>query len=349
VRKVLGLADRLDPTYEAIPRMPTRLLTLFAAIIAAVFAATPARAQTKDAAAAYPSHTVRIIVSAPPGGGPDLAARIVADRLQQRWGQPVIIENRGGAGGTLGTADVAAAEPDGYTLLAAQPGPLTTHALLYKSLRFDPGALAPVIVMTRIPIVLVVRSDFPANTVGELVAYAKANPGKITYGSQGIGTSPHLVTALFARRTGTVMTHVPYKGTALVVNDLVAGHVDLLFVQLDSVRELARAGKVKMLAVASERRLAELPDIPSLAEAGVADFQADTWNAIAAPPKTPAPIVAKLNAAMNEVFAMPEVRARLATMSMTPAGGTPADMAAFVKTETQRWGDVIRAAGIKVE
>jgi len=317
-------------------------------IIAALLAAAAAQAQTRDVAADYPNRTVRIIVSAPPGGGPDLVARIVADRLQRRWGQPVIVENRPGAGGTLGAADVAAAEPDGYTLLAAQPGPLTTHGLLYKNLRFDPAALEPVIVMTKIPIVLVVRSDFPAGTVGELVAYAKANPGKVTYGSQGIGTSPHLTTALFARRTGTVMTHVPYRGTAQVVNDLVAGHVDLLFIQLDSVRQLWRAGKVKMLAVASDKRLAELPGIPSLAEAGIADFQADTWNAIAAPPKTPAPIVAKINAAMNEVFAMPDIRSRLATMSMAPAGGSPADMAAFVKAETARWGEVIRAAGIKV-
>jgi tripartite-type tricarboxylate transporter receptor subunit TctC len=323
--------------------MPIRIL----AILAVILAAMPAQAE--DAAAGYPSHTVRIIVSAPPGGGPDLAARLVADKLQRRWGQPVIVENRGGAGGTLGTADVAAAEPDGYTLLAAQPGPLTTHALLYKNLRFDPAALEPVIVMTRIPIVLVVRTDFPAGTVGELIAYAKANPGKITYGSQGIGTSPHLTTALFARRTGTVMTHIPYKGTAQVVNDLVGGNVDLLFIQLDSVRALWRAGKVKMLAVASDKRLADLPEIPSLADAGIADFQADTWNAIVAPPKTPQPIIAKINAAMNDAFAMPDIRSRLATMSMQPAGGSPADMAAFVKAETDRWGDVIRAADIKVQ
>jgi len=323
---------------------------LGAALAAAWLAATPAHAQTTDdAAAGYPNHTVRIIVSAPPGGGPDLAARLLADKLQRRWGQPVIIENRPGAGGTLGTADVAAAEPDGYTLLAAQPGPLTTHALLYKNLRFDPATLAPVIVMTKIPVVLVVRADFPANTVGELIAYAKSHPGKITYGSQGIGTSPHLITALFARRTGTVMTHIPYKGTAQVVNDLVAGNIDLLFIQLDAVRALWRAGKVKMLAIASDKRLPDLPDVPSLADAGIAEFQADTWNAIVAPPKTPPAIVAKINAAMNDAFAMPDVRSRLATMSMTPAGGSPADMAAFVKAETVRWGDVIRAAGIKVQ
>jgi len=301
------------------------------------------------AAQNYPAKPIRLVVPFAPGGPADVIGRIIGQQLDIILGQSLVVENRGGAGGTLGTADVAVAEPDGYTLLSAQPGPLTTHALLYKNLRFDPAALEPVIVLTKIPIVLAVRTDFPAGTVAELIAYAKANPGKITYGSQGIGTSPHLTTALFARRTGTVMTHVPYKGTAQVVNDLVAGHVDLLFIQLDSVRELARAGKVKLLAVASDKRLAELPDLPSLAEAGVPDFQADTWNAIAAPPKTPQPIIAKLNAAMNDVFAMPDVKSRLAAMSMAPAGGSPADMAAFVKAETARWGEVIRAAGIKVE
>jgi tripartite-type tricarboxylate transporter receptor subunit TctC len=313
-------------------------------ILALSLAAAPAFAQQKDEAADYPNRTVRIVVSAPPAGGPDVVARILADRLQQRWGQPVIVENRPGAGGTLG----AAAEPDGYTLLSAQPGPLTTHVLLYKTLRFDPGALEPVIIMAKIPIVLVVRSDFPAKTVGELIAHAKANPGRITYGSQGIGTSPHLTAALFGRLTGSELTHIPYRGTAQVVNDLVAGHVDLLFIQLDAVRELWRAGKLKMLAVASDKRLDELPGIPDIAEAGVPDLRVDTWNAIAAPPRTPKPIIAKINAAMNEVFALPEIRARLATMSMTPAGGTPADMAAFVKAETKRWGDVIRAANIAV-
>jgi tripartite-type tricarboxylate transporter receptor subunit TctC len=317
-------------------------------IIVAIVAATAAHAQPADAAAGYPSRTVKIIVSAPPGGGPDLVARIVADKLQQRWGQPVVIENRPGAGGNLGTGDVAAAEPDGYTLLSAQPAPLTTNVLLYKALRFDPAALEPIIVMTTLPIVMVVRADFPASSVGELIAYAQANPGKVTYGSQGVGTSPHLIAALFSRRTGTVLTHVPYRGTAQVANDLLAGHLDLLFIQLDAVREFYRAGRIKMLAVMGDRRLADLPEIPTLAQAGVPGIRADTWNALAAPPKTPKPIIDKINAAVNEVFAMSEVRARLATMSMQPAGGTPADMAAFVKAETARWGEVIRAANITV-
>jgi tripartite-type tricarboxylate transporter receptor subunit TctC len=321
-------------------------------VVGLLTAAASLRAQGADHAkdaANYPNRMVRIIVSAPPGGGPDLVARLIADKLQQRWGQPVVVENRPGAGGNIGTGDVAAAEPDGYTLLSAQPAPLTTNALLYKSLRFDPTSLEPVIVMATLPIVLVVRADFPASTVAELVAYAKANPGKITYGSQGIGTSPHLTTALLARRTGTVMTHVPYRGTAQVVNDLIAGHLDLLFMQIDAVREHYRSGRLKMLAVATDKRLAELPEVPTMAEAGVPDLLADTWNAIAAPPQTPKPIVAKVNAAMNDVLAMPEIRERLATMSMQPAGGTPADMAAFIRRETTRWGEVIRAANIKVD
>ena len=323
--------------------------TSLSIILTALLAAAPAHAQQSDPAAGYPAHTVRVIVSAPPGGGPDLVARIVADKLQQRWGQPVVIENRPGAGGNLGTGDVAAAEPDGYTLLSAQPAPLTTNVLLYKSLRFDPGALAPIVVMTTLPVVMVVRSDFPADTVGELVAYAKANPGKITYGSQGVGTSPHLIGALFARRTGTELTHVPYRGTAQVANDLLAGHLDLLFIQVDAVREFYRAGRIKMLAIVSDHRLDELPGIPSIAEAGVPDIRADTWNALAAPPNTPKPIIAKINAAVNEVFKLPDVRERLATMSMQPAGGTPDAMASFVKAETARWGEVIRAAHITVD
>ncbi len=179
----------------------------------------------------------------------------MADKLQQRWGQPVVVENRPGAGGNLGAGEVAGAEPDGYTLLSAQPAPLTTNVLLYKNLHFDPAALEPVILMTTLPNTLVVRSDFPAGSVGELIAYAKANPGRVNFGSQGIGTTPHLTAALFARLTGTVLTHVPYRGTTQSVNDLVAGHLDLLFMQLDAVREHYQAGKIKMLAVTVDRRL----------------------------------------------------------------------------------------------
>jgi tripartite-type tricarboxylate transporter receptor subunit TctC len=320
----------------------------FLSMIAAALAAMPALAQQGDEASDYPNRTVKIVVSAPPGGGLDIAARVLADKLQQRWSQPVVVENRPGAGGNLGAGEVAAAEPDGYTLLSAQPAPLTTNVLLYRKLPFDPTALEPVILMTTLPNTLVVRAGFPANTVGELIAYAKANPGKVNYGSQGVGTTPHLTAELFARRTGAMLTHIPYRGTAQAVNDLLAEHLDLLFMQIDAVREHYKSGKLKMLAVTVDRRLPALPEVPTMAEAGVANFRSDTWNAIAAPPRTPTAIVAKINAAMNEVFALPEVRDHLARLSMQPAGGTPADMAEFVKAETRRWGEVIRAAGIAV-
>jgi tripartite-type tricarboxylate transporter receptor subunit TctC len=320
----------------------------FLPLIAAALAAVPALAQQADEAADYPNRTVRIVVSAPPGGGLDIAARVLADKLQQRWGQPVVVENRPGAGGNLGAGEVAAAEPDGYTLLSAQPAPLTTNVLLYKKLPFDPTAFEPVILMTTLPNTLVVRAGFPASSVGELIAYAKANAGKVNYGSQGVGTTPHLTAELFARMTGTVLTHIPYRGTAQVVNDLLAEHLDLLFMQIDAVREHYQAGKLKMLAATVDRRLPSLPEVPTMAEAGVPNFRSDTWNAIAAPPRTPKAIVAKINAAMNEVFALPEVREHLAKLSMQPAGGAPADMAAFVTAETRRWGEVIRAAGIAV-
>ena len=315
--------------------------------VACLVAAFPCAAQ-ETGAADYPTRTVRVIVSSPPGGGPDLVARLLADRLAPRWGQAVVVENRPGAAGNLGAAEVAAAKPDGYTLLAAQPAPLTTNVVLYRKLNFDPAALEPVIVMTRLPNALVVRRDFPATDVAALIDYAKANPGRINYGSQGIGTTPHLTAELFARRTGTALTHVPYRGTNQAVNDLVAGHLDLLFMQIDAVREHALAGKIRMLAVTTPARVPSLETVPTMAEAGVPDFRSDTWNAVAAPPATPAPIIAKINAAMDELLHAPDIRLRLARLGMEPVGGSPADMAAFVREETRRWGEVIKAANISV-
>jgi tripartite-type tricarboxylate transporter receptor subunit TctC len=323
-------------------------LTVVALTLAASAVAPPAHAQA-DPAAAYPNRAVKIIVSAPPGGGLDIAARVVADRLAKLWGQPFVVENRPGAGGNLGTEAVAGAEPDGYTLLAAQPAPLTTNVVMYKKLNFDPAALEPLAIMTSIPNTLVVRTDFPANSVQELIAYAKANPGKVNFGSQGVGTTPHLTGELFARLTGTKLTHVPYRGTAQAVNDLIAGHLDLLFFQLDSVREQVQAKRAKMLAVTTPERVPAVPEVPTMDEAGVKGFRSDTWNALAAPPKTPAAIVAKLNAGINEVLRQPDTAEHLRGMNMTPIGGAPDGIKAFIKDETERWGDVIRAANIRVE
>jgi len=315
---------------------------------AALTAAAQAFAQD-EAVKRYPNRAVKVIVSAPPGGGLDIAARVIADRLTKMWGQPFVVENRPGAGGNLGAEAVAQAEPDGYTLLAAQPAPLTTNVVMYKKLSFDPAAFEPLAIMTSIPNTLTVRLDLPAASVAELIDYAEANPGKLNFGSQGVGTTPHLTGELFARLTGTKLTHVPYRGTAQAVNDLVAGNVDMLFFQLDSVREQYRANKVKMLAVTTATRIASVPEVPTMEEAGVKDFRSDSWNALAAPPKTPAPIVAKLNDVINAVLKEPETAERLRSMNMTPVGGAPNAAKIFIRQETERWGEVIRAAKISLD
>jgi tripartite-type tricarboxylate transporter receptor subunit TctC len=296
----------------------------------------------------FPNHTIKIIVSAPPGGGPDIASRIIGEKLRQMWNQPVVVENRPGNAGNVGAEAVALAEPDGYTLLAAQPSPLTINAALYKKLAFDPAAFEPIVVMTSLPNLLVVRPDFPANSVQELIAFSKANPGKLNFASQGIGTTPHLTGEQFARATGTQLVHVPYRGTAQAVNDIVAGHVDMMFLELSAAFELYKGGRAKILAAATKERVTALPSVPTLQELGLADFQSLTWNALAAPPKTPSSIVDKLNAAINEIFKMSEITARFAALNMQIVGGTPKQMTEFLKVETERWGEVIRAARITV-
>ena len=315
---------------------------------AALVALSPALAQ-QDPAADYPNRPVKIIVSVPAGGGVDTVTRIFAARLQQRLGQPFVIENRGGGGGNIGAEAAYTSEPDGYTLLATQPAPITSNIALYKKLNFDPAALEPVAVMSKFPNVLLVRQDFPAKTVEEFIAYVKANPGKVTYASQGPGTTSHLTSELFAKVTGTKMLHVPYRGTGPALNDLVAGHVDFIFMELASAHKLHAGGKARILAVATDKRLDIMPEIPTLIEVGLADFVSDTWNAISAPPKTPAPIIAKLNRAINDVLEEPETKTRFRELNLMAAGGSPQDMAKLKKEETERWSKVIRDAGIQPE
>jgi tripartite-type tricarboxylate transporter receptor subunit TctC len=302
-----------------------------------------------DAAADYPNKPVKVIVSVPAGGGVDTVTRIFAARLQQRFGQPFVIENRGGAGGNLGAEAAYVADPDGYTLLASQPSPLTSNIALYKKLNFDPVALEPVAIMSKMPNTLLVRPDFPAKTAQEFLAYVKANPGKVTYASQGPGTSSHLTGALYCAVTGTQMLHVPYRGTGPALNDIIAGHVDVIFMELASAYKLHDGGKARILAVASEKRIEGVPDIPTLIETGVPDMISDTWNAISAPPKTPPAIIAKLNRAINEITAEADTKSRFHELHLTAAGGTPADLAKLKREETERWAKVIRDAGIQPE
>ncbi len=324
--------------------MNKTMRTVLALISSVLIFASGAAAQ--NAAGDFPNRPIHIIVCVPAGGGVDTVTRIVANGLSRRLGQTVVVENRSGAGGNIGAEAVFTADPDGYTLLAAQPAPLTVNPLLYKHLNFDPAKFEPVAIMTSIANVLLVRPDFPAKTPQEFIAYAKANPGKINYASQGIGTTSHLTAALFETVTGTKLVHVPYKGTAPALNDIIASHVDMIFMELASAIKLHEVGRARILAVATMHRIDSLPDIPTLDEAGVKGFESGTWNAIAAPPKTPPAIIAKLNQAINEVLASPEAQAHFAAINLHAAGGSAAETTAFIQKETKVWGDVIKAAGV---
>jgi tripartite-type tricarboxylate transporter receptor subunit TctC len=302
-----------------------------------------------DAADNYPERAIRVIVSVPAGGGVDTVTRLIAQRLQQRLGQPVVVENRAGAAGNIGAEVVANAAPDGYTLLATAPATLVVNGALYKKLKYDPNAFEPVAVMATSPNVLVVRPDLPLNSAQELIAFAKANPRKLTYASQGNGTTSHLTAELFQKLTGTQLLHVPYRGTAPALNDLLAGHVDLMFVDLTAVLPLQRAGKTRLLAIASRQRQTDLPEIPTFEQIGVAGLISAAWNAIAAPPKTPASITSRLNTEINAILNLPEIAAHFRELQLTPVGGSRADMAKFVSQERQRWEDVVRYANVTLE
>jgi tripartite-type tricarboxylate transporter receptor subunit TctC len=301
----------------------------------------------QDAATDFPNRPIHLIVCVPAGGGVDTVTRIVADGLQKKLGQPVIVENKAGAGGNIGAEAVFNADPDGYTLLAAQPSPLTVNPLLYSKMAFDPVKFEPVTIMTTVPNVLLVRPDFPAKTPQEFIAYAKANPGKINYASQGIGTTSHLTAALFEKVTGTSMVHVPFKGTAPALNALIGSHVDMIFMELASALKLHESGKARILAVATLKRIPNLPNVPTLDEAGVKGFESGTWNAIAAPPKTPPAIVAKLSKAINAVLKSPEAEDHFGKINLHAAGGTPAEAKAFIVKETQVWGAVVKEAHVQ--
>ena len=320
----------------------------FLALISA-FALLTVGASAQDAAATYPDRPIKIVVSVPAGGGVDTVTRMVAEGLRKKLGQPVVVENHAGAGGNIGADFVFKSDPDGYTLLASQPSPITVNPLLYKNISFDPTKFEPVAIMTKIANVLLVRSDFPAKDAKEFIAYCKANPGKVNYASQGIGTTSHLTAALFEKITGTKLVHVPYKGTAPALNDIIAGHVDMIFMELASAIRLHQAGKARILAVATKERIPSVKDIPTFAEVGVKNFESGTWNAISAPPKTPPAIVAKLNQAFNAVVKDPEIRRRLAENGVSTIGGTPEDLATLITTETARWRKVVAETGVKAE
>ena len=306
-------------------------------------AVSPARAQ------AWPRRFVRLIVPFPPGGGTDAVARILANRLSEVWGQQLVIENKGGAGSNIGAEAAARSDPDGYTMLIGSL-PLAVNRYLYSSLSYDPIAdFAPVSLICLYPNLMVVPNSSPAKSVAEFIAHAKANRGKITFASSGTGTSTHLSGELFKRMTGIEMTHVPYRGVALALNDVIPGRVDVMFNTMAGVLQQARTGQLRGLAVTTAKRFPTAPEFPTVAEAGVPGFDVSSWYAFFVPAKTPAEIVKKMHADTVAVLAEPAIKDKLQQVGVMVIGSTPEQLAAQLKAETELWGPVIKAAGIKPE
>lgn len=297
----------------------------------------------------YPTRSVKIIVPFPAGGTADAMPRVFADWLSRKWGQPVVIENRTGAAGNIGAEAAAKSEPDGYTLLSAPPPPLVINQNLYPKLGFNPTELVPIIIMGTVPNALVVNpTKVTANNVVEMIDYMRANPGKVTSATQGNGTTSHLTSELFQLMAKVKVQHVPYRGSAPALNDLLGGNVDIMFDNLGVSLALVKGGKLNLLAVATPKRMASLPDVPTIAET-LPGFESAAWYAVVAPPKTPRAIIDKVNADVNEALRDPAVLERLKQLSAEPMGGTPQATAAYMREEVERWHNVIKAANIKLD
>ena len=303
---------------------------------------SPAQAQD------YPNRAVKIIVPFPAGGTADIMPRLIGEWLSRKWGQPVVIENKPGAAGNIGATEFSKADPDGYTLLSAPPPPLVINPSLYPQLNFDPATFEPIILISRVPNSLVAHPKVTAKTIPDFIAQAKAAPGKVTSATQGNGTTSHLTSEMFQMMAGVTFQHVPYRGSAPALQDLVAGTVDVMFDNLGVSLALVKAGNLKLLAVATPKRMASLPEVPTIAET-LPGFESAAWYAVVAPAKTPAAIVNKINADINEALRDPEILKRFVDYSAEPIGGTPAATAAYMREEVARWRKVIETAGVKLE
>jgi tripartite-type tricarboxylate transporter receptor subunit TctC len=306
--------------------------------------AMPANAQS---GADFPNKPIRIIVAVAAGGGVDLSARIIANHLQHLWGQPVTVENRTGGSSNIGGEAVWRSAPDGYTLLATPPNTLTANSALFSKLNYDPATFEPVAIMALGANILAVKNGSPAKTVPELIAHAKAN--KLSYASQGNGSTSHLTFELFKSRTGIQVTHVPYKGAAPAVNDLAGGHVDTMFCDLGTILPLHRAGRVRIIAAATSKRIAQLPDTPTIDESALPGFVSTTFFSLMAPPGTPLEVRERLNKAIVAAMRTPEVEEKLKSIFVESSDLDVAAMDQFIKAEAKLWGGVIRAAKIRVD
>jgi len=322
--------------------MPRSALSLTVVLILLAFA-LPVRAD-------YPTRPVTLVVAFTPGGASDVLARILGRKLEQILGQPFVIDNRPGAGGNVAAEFVAHAAPDGYTLLAGNNAILATNAALYKKINFDPEAdFAPIGLIGSQANILVVNPAVPARSMAELIALAKANPGTLNFASSGHGLAAHLAGELFKTEAKIDIVHVPYKGAAPALQDVIAGHVQMMFATASSVVPHIKDGKVRALAVASLKRTAVLPDIPTIDELGIKNFDATTWHGLVAPARTPQEVIATLNRALAAALADPAVKTSLADLGVDLIGGTPEEFAAYIKSEVPKWTAIIKASGAKVE
>jgi tripartite-type tricarboxylate transporter receptor subunit TctC len=311
--------------------------------VATASLAAPAQAQQ------FPSKPVRIVVPYTPGGGADTTARLIAPKLQDALGQTVVIDNKPGAGGTIGDDAVAKAAPDGHTLLIGAFAHAVNPSLMPKMPFRTPDDFAPISLLVTVPELLVVTPSFPAKTVAELVAMAKAEPGKLSYASSGNGSAQHLAAELFKLRTGTDIQHVPYKGGSLAVADVAAGHVPFYFGNMSSALPQARAGRVRALAITSPQRSPAAPEVPTIAEAGVTGCEISEWNALLAPAGTPSATIERLQVEVAKILASDEIKAKFADLGAQTVGSTPAELVAFLRTEMAKWAEVVKAANIKIE
>jgi tripartite-type tricarboxylate transporter receptor subunit TctC len=315
-----------------------------------VFLALAAAQPIPASAQSYPTRPIKLIVPTPAGGPVDVAARVVAQYLSNRLGQSVVVDNRPGAGNTIGSKAAAAAEPDGYTLLFSSASGLVISPMLQKNVDYDPvKSFAPIALVSGNPLILVVNPTVAAKTVAELVSLAKSNPGKVNFSSGGIGTLPHLTGELFKSTAGISVVHVPYRGGAPSIADVVGGQVQMTFEGTSVLLPLIRDGKLRALAITSPVRIAALPDVPTMAESGYPSFTFTAWTALLAPAGTPADIVARLNRGINEGLGSAELREPLARLSSEPIGGTPQAVTRQIENDTLKWAPVVKALGLKVD
>ena len=306
----------------------------------------PAPAQTANG---WPNKPLRFILPFPPGGGTDILGRLIADRMTASLGQPVVTENRGGAGGNVGAEAAARSAPDGYTIVLVAPS-LAISPSLYSKLNYDPVKdFAPVSLVATVPNVMVTHPSVPADTLAEFIRFAKTKPGGMNFGSGGSGTSNHLAGELFNIVAGVKLVHVPYKGVNLAMNDVLSGQIHLVVIGVPAAAPHIKAGKLRALALVAPQRASALPEVPTVAEAGLPNFEVTTWYGILAPAGTPKPIVTRLNAELVKIMHAPEMKDRLATMATDPVTSTPEEFADYIKREIVKWAEVVRQAGLKAD